>query len=280
MSVSQQSDKTILTHPSGASAEVYLLGATVTSWKTNNKEHIFLSEKSLLDGSRAIRGGIPLVFPVFGKGKAPHITAALPQHGKSSWHWSPIKDPWLNEHSGLDHTLISDEHRKLWPFDFALVYTVTLAADTLETKLRVQNVGDKAFDFNTLMHTYFLVPDVATVKVHGLDQLTYFDKVAQQNAKQEGDITVKGEVDRVFADVTNDDVQIYFGAGQGGAQVHLDGVRDIVVWNPWVDVSASMSDFGDDEYHRMICVEAGQVAQFIELAAGGAWEGRQVLSLL
>lgn len=26
---------------------------------------------------------IPLVFPVFGKGKAPHVTAALPQHGEN-----------------------------------------------------------------------------------------------------------------------------------------------------------------------------------------------------
>ncbi|KAG0250370.1 hypothetical protein BG011_008398 [Mortierella polycephala] len=258
MSVSQQSDKTILIHSSGASAEVYLLGATLTSWKTNNKEHIFLSEKSLLDGSKPIRGGNSRFAPLT----------------------SSVIENKVIAKFGLDPTMISDEHRKLWPFNFTLVYTVTLTADTLETKLHVQNTGDKAFDFNTLMHTYFLVPNVATVKVHGLDQLGYMDKVTQQNAKQEGDITVGGEVDKVFADVANDDIQVHFGAGQGGVQVHLDGVRDIVVWNPWVDKSVGMSDFGDDEYHRMICVEAGQVARFISLASGGSWEGRQVLSLL
>lgn len=46
----------------------------------------------------------------------------------------------------------------MWPFDFSLIYTVKLAADAIETKLRIQNVGDKTFDFNTLLHTYFLIP--------------------------------------------------------------------------------------------------------------------------
>lgn len=51
--------------PSGESVTVYLYGATVTSWKANGEEQLFLSEKAHLDGSKPIRGGIPLVFPVF-----------------------------------------------------------------------------------------------------------------------------------------------------------------------------------------------------------------------
>lgn len=136
---------------------------------------------------------IPLVFPVFGKGKAPHVTAALPQHGENHWlikvrskrlrlqleclyflflHcnvgfarislWKLLNSSddadTVTAEFGLDHTLISEENRKLWPFDFSLVYTVKLAAETIETKLRVHNVGDKSFDFNTLLHTYFLIP--------------------------------------------------------------------------------------------------------------------------
>jgi hypothetical protein len=51
--------------PSGESVTVYLYGATVTSWKANGEEQLFLSEKAHLDGSKPIRGGIPLVFPVY-----------------------------------------------------------------------------------------------------------------------------------------------------------------------------------------------------------------------
>lgn len=50
--------------PSGESVTVYQYGGTVTSWKANGQEQLFLSEKAHLDGSKPIRGGIPLVFPV------------------------------------------------------------------------------------------------------------------------------------------------------------------------------------------------------------------------
>lgn len=51
--------------PTGESVTVHLFGATVTSWKlANGQEQLFLSEKSHLDGSKPIRGGIPVVFPV------------------------------------------------------------------------------------------------------------------------------------------------------------------------------------------------------------------------
>lgn len=51
--------------PSGESVTVHLFGATVISWKlANGAEQLFVSSKATLDGSKAIRGGIPVVFPV------------------------------------------------------------------------------------------------------------------------------------------------------------------------------------------------------------------------
>jgi glucose-6-phosphate 1-epimerase len=60
------SSKVVATLPSGESVEVLLFGATVTSWKSNGgkTENLWLSEKAALDGSKAVRGGIPVVFPV------------------------------------------------------------------------------------------------------------------------------------------------------------------------------------------------------------------------
>ena len=43
-------------------AKIHLHGATVISWCVNGKELLFLSSKAWLDGSKPIRGGIPLVF--------------------------------------------------------------------------------------------------------------------------------------------------------------------------------------------------------------------------
>jgi glucose-6-phosphate 1-epimerase len=42
--------------------KIHLHGATVISWSVEGKELLFLSSKALLDGSKPIRGGIPLVF--------------------------------------------------------------------------------------------------------------------------------------------------------------------------------------------------------------------------
>jgi glucose-6-phosphate 1-epimerase len=60
------SSKVIATLPSGESVEVLLYGATVTSWKSNGgkTENLWVSEKAALDGSKAVRGGVPVVFPV------------------------------------------------------------------------------------------------------------------------------------------------------------------------------------------------------------------------
>lgn len=51
--------------PTGESVEVLLYGATVISWKDRfGTEKLWLSDAAKLDGSKAVRGGIPLVFPV------------------------------------------------------------------------------------------------------------------------------------------------------------------------------------------------------------------------
>lgn len=53
------------TLPTGESVSVLLYGATVVSWKDKHgDEKLWLSEAAKLDGSKPVRGGIPLVFPV------------------------------------------------------------------------------------------------------------------------------------------------------------------------------------------------------------------------
>lgn len=51
--------------PTGESVEVLLYGATILSWKDGDgEERLWLSEGAKLDGTKAVRGGVPLVFPV------------------------------------------------------------------------------------------------------------------------------------------------------------------------------------------------------------------------
>lgn len=114
----------------------------------------------------------------------------------------------------------------------------------------------------------------------GLNGVDYVDKVLQTSSRQDGDVVIRGEVDSVYANVKASKLEIRYDPSGKGVQVQKNGLGDIVVWNPWNEKAAGMADFGDEEFHKMICVEAGQVAEFIALAAGDAWEGSQILSLL
>jgi glucose-6-phosphate 1-epimerase len=51
--------------PTGESIEVLLFGATIISWKdAKGGEKLWVSEKAKTDGTKAVRGGVPVVFPV------------------------------------------------------------------------------------------------------------------------------------------------------------------------------------------------------------------------
>lgn len=171
------SDLTVTaTLPSHDSVTVHLLGATVTSWTTSQGiENLFLSTAAHLDGSKAIRGGIPIVFPAFGPPPKDHATGKLPQHGfvrSSLWEFLgkntsesqsgdgsglQAADEEVRLDFGLSSGMLSEDLKAKWPYDFGLVYSVTLGRGTLETGLHVQNKGEAAFEFQALFHNYFKV---------------------------------------------------------------------------------------------------------------------------
>ena len=62
--ISDAGDRVTARLPTGESVEVLLHGATVISWKSGGKENLWLSDRAILDGSKPVRGGIPICFPV------------------------------------------------------------------------------------------------------------------------------------------------------------------------------------------------------------------------
>ena len=46
-----------------------------------------------------------------------------------------------------------------------------------------------------------------------------------------------------------------------------------LLWNPWVDKSQRLADFGDEEYVKMLCIESANVRpRSVELAASETHE--------
>lgn len=289
------SSKVVATLPSGESVEVLLYGATVTSWKSNagKTENLWLSEKAALDGSKAVRGGIPVVFPVFGPPpKEGHATSALPQHGfarTSRWEFlgKTTSEDTLDSNSvkldfGLYSTGLTDAARKAWPLDFGLVYSVTLTKDSLQTVVNVRNEGDASFEFQFLLHTYLKVKDISKVAINGLLGVTYIDKVLNASSHEQSDpsVTITGEVDRVYAGIPQDTTSVVED-GTPRFDVVRDNLQDTVVWNPWIEKAKAMGDFApDDGYKQMVCVEVGAVKGWQKLEKGDAFEAAQTITLV
>ncbi|KAJ9151934.1 Glucose-6-phosphate 1-epimerase [Pleurostoma richardsiae] len=295
VSISHANSRVSAVLPTGESVEVLLHGATIISWKdAAGDEKLWLSESAKLDGSKAVRGGIPLVFPVFGTAPDHAATSKLPQHGfarTSRWEFlgkstsestpSDTADLSVKLDFGLSSANLDAETRALWPYDFGLIYSVTLDRGGLITSLIVTNEGTKAFDCQVLLHTYFKVKDITKVEVTGLEDSEYIDKVDSLAAKkQAGAVTFAGETDRIYTPAKAPSAPVaVVEAGKKKYSVVRDNLTDVVVWNPWVEKAAGMGDFSPkDGWKNMVCVEAGSVKGWQTLEPGDAFEGAQTIT--
>lgn len=234
-------------------------GAHLTEWRVGEVPVIWVSQASEYAVGTPIRGGVPVCWPWFGPGRGGDLT---PAHG-----FARIA-PWrLLEESTEDGTV-----RLLWeltpadvaatdgaqhfPHAFTARVEVTVS-ESATISLTVRNDDTEPWDFEAALHTYLHVGDIRRVRLTGLEGTRYFDKVLQSEGSQEGQLSFSGETDRVYR-------------AEGAVQVHdpvLDrtlviekaGSANTVVWNPWVDKAAAMSDFQDGEWPVMVCVEAASV---------------------
>ena len=245
-----------------AEAEIYLHGAHVTHYQPRgHKPVLFMSGQSLFDPAKAIRGGVPLIFPWFGPNAA---NPKAPQHGFAR------TTPWTIRavrHAPDDGAVIvtlslgpDERSRAHWPHDFEATYTVT-AGRTLVMTLDVVNAGQAEFTYEEALHTYLAVGDVRQARIDGLAGRKYVDKVDQGRRKTQPDgaFTLTGETDRVYL-ATPDTVTVNDRANNRRLVVTKSGSDATVVWNPWTEKAKAMADFGDEEWPGMLCVETANAA--------------------
>jgi glucose-6-phosphate 1-epimerase len=163
----------------------------------------------------------------------------------------------------------SDEDTKRWwPAEFRLVYRVTFASE-LRLELVVANTGETLLRFEEALHAYHRLGNVLDARVTGLSNIEYIDKADSNRKKvQHGEIAIVSETDRVYLN-TNGEVELEDSGFRRRTRVAKENSRTTVVWNPWVQKAHSLSDFGDDEWMQMICIETSNVSDFaVELAPG------------
>jgi glucose-6-phosphate 1-epimerase len=256
-----------------STAEVYLLGAHVTQFKKRDEPPLlFLSQCSRFAEGQPIRGGIPVIFPWFGPREG------LAQHGfarNKSWDLKeviPSPDGSVSLRFRLPHC---PEEAAFPPFSTEYVVTVN---QSLTLQLIITNEAkDAEFNFENCLHTYFEVADATAISIHGLKGVAYLDKVASfmEKTEESDALRISSEVDRIYLNTTGP-VEIHDPRIGRRIRVEKECSASTVVWNPWIAKARQMSDFGDEEYEHMICVESGNVASNSVCLPPG---GRSVLTV-
>ena len=231
-------------------AEIYLHGAHVTGFQKNDEPPLlFMSAASEFAPGKAIRGGVPIIFPWFGGREG------FPAHGfarTTAWE--------LKETSQFPDGSVRLRFILPGAENFQVEYLVTVA-ESLTLELAVGNTGDRDATFETCLHTYFQISGIDAISITGLTGSHYQDKVAgTMETETAAAIRISSEVDRVYFDTTATTEIEDPGLGSK-IRIAKSGSNSTVVWNPWIDKSKRMPNFGDDEYPQMVCVESGNVAQ-------------------
>jgi len=237
----------------GGTGTIYLHGAHVTHWQPVGAETVlFLSEHSKFEDGKAIRGGVPLIFPWFGAREG-----GGPVHGFArTAMWEVAFAAVSGDEVHLTLTLGPSEVSRAAGYDrFRLAYEVVFGRE-LTLRLSVANQGEKPLTFEEGMHSYFEVSDVESVGVEGLGGTEYVDKVDDFKRKRQSEAVLRftGTVDRPYlnteAAVTVEDVGM-----KRKIVVAKKGSKTTVVWNPWTEVTATLNDMGAEEWRKMVCVE-------------------------
>ena len=255
-----------------ARGEIYLHGATVTDWTpAGGSPVLWLGSASRFADDTAIRGGVPICFPWFGA-RAGHPGA--PSHGFARLsEWSLV----AAEDDGQDVTLrlrLTDDDQtrvSAWPHRFEAVYTVVFGS-RLSLALQVTNLSDETVNFEEALHTYLEVRDIRAVEVSGLEGAAFHDRLAGPGPVrgEPGPVRFRSETDRTYLD-TRARTAVHDAQAGRSVVISKDGSAATVVWNPWIDKALALSDFGDDDWKTMVCVEVCNVGDAaIQLAPGGS----------
>lgn len=242
-----------------AEARISLYGGHTLSYKPkrDHRERLWESQDAVLDGTKAIRGGIPVCWPWFGD----HPSKNWPAHGymrTQQWHVVECVD------SETGSVIKLKPEFSVGPgFDGNADLTLTVSVgNELSVQLTTKNVGAQSFEFGGALHSYFNIEDISQTQLHGLTG-DFLDKTENYARKVTPEAyRFHGETDNIHLSTES-----VLTIRTPGFSIDIEslGQDSIVVWNPWIEKSQSMTDMPDYGYQFMLCVESA-ITQGVTLA--------------
>lgn len=221
---------------------------------------LFLSSNTHLAPGKAIRGGVPVIFPWFGP-RVGHPES--PMHGivrTREWTVDQIDVPEIGPATARFSLQSSEETLSLWPHAFSLTLEFRLGP-ALDIHWEVQNTGDQPFTFEQALHPYFSVKNIHAASLKGLGGSLYIDKTDSFTRKTEGSdvLFFSSETDRLYLNTTSECV-LNDRAGGRRLVISKTGSFSSVAWNPWITKAAALEDLGDTEWEHFVCIEQANAA--------------------
>ncbi|MDY0135967.1 MAG: D-hexose-6-phosphate mutarotase [Thiomicrospira sp.] len=259
-------------------------GATLLSYiPAGGTDLLWVSDTAIYDGSKPVRGGVPVCWPWFGaydasKMGAHPTDAAKKAHGFARYElWQVESVASVGNATQVVLSLTPNASiEKAWPFDFKVSLAVTLG-EKLTVELIGENRSNQAWYVTEALHTYFKVAKAPGLVVEGLEGKTYFDKnQGFADFKQTDTLKVHAPMDCVYVDHNTAVVM-----KDQGRDIVMDKINSAstIVWNPGAEGVKAFADMPDDQYEFMVCAEAGNALQNgYELKAGAKHTMGMVLS--
>jgi len=247
-------------------AEFYLHGAHLTHWQPKGQKPVlFLSERSAFAKDKAIRGGVPIIFPWFGARTANEFSDRTdgPSHGFArTQEWQLAFAAAAGDDLYITLTLgPSDASRALGFDQFQLVYELRLGIE-LYMKLTVANLSQTPLHFEEALHTYLAVGDAQQVSIIGLSDTEFLDKTDgfKRKRQKESPFCLTGETDRPYLN-TDKPINVDDPVYKRRITVDKSNSKTTVVWNPWSELCAKLADMEPTGWLTMTCIETANVAE-------------------
>lgn len=255
-----------------ASVVVSAYGGQVLSYQpTPGQELLWLSPLAVWHQQQPIRGGVPVCWPWFGPvdSQLNPQQQRLPNHGLVRTQlWTLLQHNVTADYCQLclsicvddlpylpENTLPADvlPENALPKHAVELSLTVTLTAHDLSITLSC----NEPILQQAALHSYFQVSDVPQTQVIGIGE-QYRDKV-QQNllVTAESPLIFDREIDRVY---TQPLAKLALQSSQHTIAIEQQGFDSTIVWNPWVERCAAISDLANNSYQHFVCVESARLS--------------------
>lgn len=209
-------------------------GGMVTRFFVGDHPVLYLDEATLLDRTKNVRGGNPVLFPSPGK-LASDQFACDGRSGAMGQHGFARNEPWevvASAASAATLRLASNERtRAVYPWDFALTLRYAVREGALRIDARIEATGADPVPFAIGFHPYFFVPAAEKARVSIPTGATgAWDNVRKKDVAL-GAIDLGGaEVDLHLHDHRGGRAALVLGAGE---RIELCASPELPRWVVW-----------------------------------------------